>query len=153
MNVEVKDMPQLRVAMVRHRGPYDGISSAFDRLGKLAGQAGLFGPDSKMIALYYDAPETTAADELRSAAGITVSPDAELPAGLDEERLPAGRYLCTTHLGSYDGLGDAWAQLTGERLPESAYNGRDGVNYEIYRNNPSEVQDDELRTELYIPVA
>lgn len=153
MQVEVKDMPQLRVAVVRHSGPYDGISAAFDRLGRLAGQAGLFGPDSMMIALYYDDPETTAADELRSAAGITMSTDADVPAGLDEEQLPAGRYLCSTHLGSYDRLGEAWGQMTGEWLPQSGYRGRDGVSYEIYRNNPSEVPEDELKTELYVPVA
>ena len=28
-----------------------------------------------------------------------------------------------------------------------------GVSYEIYRNNPTQVPKDELRTEMYVPLA
>ena len=39
MNVEIKHMPALRVATVRHVGPYSRISEAFGRLGDIAGRA------------------------------------------------------------------------------------------------------------------
>lgn len=153
MTIDVKDMPSLRVAIVRHSGPYERINRAFDRLGTIGGPAGLFGPEAMMIALYYDAPETTPADELRSAAGITVSPNVDIPEGLDEELLQSGRYVYTTHLGPYDGLGEAWSRLTTELLPRSGHRRRDGASFEIYRNTPSQVPENELQTELYVPVA
>jgi len=37
MKVEIKEMPELRVATVSHVGPYHRISEAFARLGEIAG--------------------------------------------------------------------------------------------------------------------
>lgn len=90
MNVEVKDMPALRVAAVQHNGPYNRISEAFTALGQIAGPANLFGPNSTMLAIYHGDPETTPEAELRSAAGVTVPPDVTLPAELAEQWIPAG---------------------------------------------------------------
>jgi DNA gyrase inhibitor GyrI len=38
-------------------------------------------------------------------------------------------------------------------LPQSGERGKDGDSYEIYLNNPMAVAKEELRTELYIPLA
>ena len=60
MNVEIKHVDEQRVAAVRHRGPYNQINEAFEKLGNLAGPAGLFDdPAVQMVGLYYDDPETT----------------------------------------------------------------------------------------------
>ena len=50
-------------------------------------------------------------------------------------------------------LGDAWARFLGEWVPASGNRIGDGVSYEIYRNTPAEVPKQELRTELYVPLA
>jgi len=152
MDVTIKEMPELRVATVSHRGPYNRISEAFARLGQLAASARLFGPESAMLAIYHDDPETTPEPELRSDAAIVVSRDAKIPADMGELRLPAGRYACTTHVGPYERLGDAWARLMGEWLPKSGHRIADGMSYEIYRNTPMDVPRSELRTELYVPL-
>jgi effector-binding domain-containing protein len=38
----IKTMPALRLATVPHRGPYPKIGPAFQKLGEIAGAAGLF---------------------------------------------------------------------------------------------------------------
>jgi AraC family transcriptional regulator len=152
MNVEIKDMNEMRVAAVEHVGPYNRISEAFARLGQLAGPAGLFRPDAKMLAIYRDDPETTPASELHSEAGITVPNDAKLLPGLREERIPAGRYACTIHKGPYEGLGDTWARFMGEWLPKSGHRMKDTASFEIYRNTPENTPKDKLETELCIPL-
>lgn len=152
MDVEIKDMQALRVATVRHVGPYHRISEAFARLGAIVGPAGLMGPGTVMLAIYHDDPETTDPSELRSDAGIVVSAAAPLPPGLGEQRLPAGRYASTTHVGPYEVLGDVWGRFMGEWLPQSGQRMSDGLSYEIYRNSPGEVPKDQLRTELYAPL-
>ena len=43
--------------------------------------------------------------------------------------------------------------MMGEWLPSSGNRVRDGASYEVYRNNPSNARPDELRTDLYIPIA
>jgi AraC family transcriptional regulator len=154
MDVEIKDMPELRVATLRHVGPYNRISEAFARLGGIAGAAGLLNGRPTMLAIYHDDPETTPGSELRSDAAVVVSPQARVPEGLGEQRIQAGRYARTTHIGPYEHLGDAWGRFMGEWLPRSGERlNSDGVTYEIYRNTPEEVPKDKLETELYIPLA
>ena len=153
MDVESPEMPALRVATVPHVGPYNRIGEAFAKLGQIAGPAGLFGPDSAMLAIYHDDPETTPPAELKSEAGIVVSPNVKIPEGLSERLLPAGRYARTVHHGSYEGLGDTWARFMGDWLPKSGHRMKDGLSYEIYRNTPADTPKEKLITELYIPLS
>jgi AraC family transcriptional regulator len=153
MNVEIKELNEQRVATVTHVGPYNRISEAFARLDEIVGPAKLVGPEAAMLAIFDDDPETTPASELRSYAGLVVSPDAKLPQELGEQRLPAGRYACTKHIGPYEGLGDAWARFMGEWLPHSGQRMKDAASFEIYRNTPANAPKDKLETELYIPLA
>ncbi|MDC0723525.1 AraC family transcriptional regulator [Nannocystis bainbridge] len=154
MNVDIETLPALRVATVTHVGPYNGISAAFARLGALVGPAGLLRfPEAAMVAIYYDDPEVTPPEQLRADAGLVVPADVALPAGLGEQHLPAGRYAKTVHVGPYTGLGDAWSRLMGEWLPRSGQRVGEGHSYELYRNNPTNAPPEQLRTELYLPLA
>ena len=153
MQVEIKEKPELRAAAVRHVGPYNQIGEAFGRLDAIVRPAGLLKPDTQMIAIYHDDPESTPADQLRSDAAITVSSGDAVPKGLSEQRVPAGRYACTTYVGPYEKLGDAWARFMGEWLPASGHRIGDGVSYEVYLNNPMNEPDKrKLKTQMCIPI-
>jgi AraC family transcriptional regulator len=153
MNITIEQMPELRVATVHHVGPYHRISEAFQRLGAIAQEAGLFRfREASMIAIYHDDPETTPVAELQADAGITVPEDVPLPNGVVEKRIPAGRYAHTTHVGPYTQLGDVWARLMGQWLPKSGHRVGKGASYEVYRNTPENAPPEELRTELYLPI-
>jgi AraC family transcriptional regulator len=129
------------------------INQAFEKLGRIAAQTNLLGREAApMIAIYHDDPESTPADQLRSDAGVIVPEDATLPPPLTEQRLPAGLYACTVHIGPYERLGDAWQRLLGEWIPEHGKRVQ-GLSYERYLNMPGEVPNDELRTEICVPVA
>jgi AraC family transcriptional regulator len=153
MNVVIEDRPAIRVATVRHTGPYPKIGEAFERLGAIAGPAGLLQrPATAMVAIYHDDPESTPAAELRSDAGVTVPSGVSLPPGLDEMWLPAGRYARTTHIGPYTELPAAWSRLLGRWLPVSGEELGPSASYELYRNDPSTAPPQDLRTELYAPL-
>jgi AraC family transcriptional regulator len=154
MDVEITNMPNLRVAAVRHTGPYNQIPVAFERLGAIAGPAGLFRqPGAEGIAIYYDDPESTAQDRLQSDAGVVVPDGVPLPTGLIEQRIPAGRYARTRHVGPYEQLGDAWARFMGEWLPNSGHRLGPGTSYEIYRNDARTTPKAQLITDMYISIA
>jgi AraC family transcriptional regulator len=153
MEVEIKDMPELRVATVRHVGPYNQIPTAFERLGAVAGPAGLLRHSNTMIAIYHDDPESTPQEQLRSDAALVVPEGVRLPEGLAEQHIAAGRYAKTVHVGPYEQLGDVWARFLGEWVPASGNRIGDGVSYEIYKNMPGQVPKQELRTELYVLLA
>lgn len=153
MNVELIDMPELRLATIRHVGPYDQITTAFHRLGALAGPAGIMdNPEVMMLAVYHDDPETTPQDELRADAAATVAEDQDIPDGMGEQRIPSGKFARYTHIGRYEHLGDVWARLLGVWLAESGYSIGAGGTFEIYRNTPGEVEPDQLHTDLYVAV-
>jgi AraC family transcriptional regulator len=152
MKVEIKKKPTMRVATVRHVGPYMQINQAFARLGEIAQREGLIQhKGATMLAIYLDDPDSTPVDQLRSDAGIVVPDDAKLPKSLGEQRLPAGSYACTLHVGPYERLGDTWQRLMGEWLPASGKR-VDGLSYELYLNMPGSVPPEELRTEICVPV-
>jgi AraC family transcriptional regulator len=153
MELEIKQMPAMRLGTVRHIGPYTDVSHAFERLGAVAGPAGLFQrPGAAMLAIYHDDPQTTPAERLRADAAVVVSEGEVLPPELGEERLAAGRYAYVVHIGPYEELGNTWARFTEEWLPASEHQVGPGPSYEIYRNTPGEVPQSDLRTEMYIPV-
>ncbi|MEZ4417266.1 MAG: GyrI-like domain-containing protein [Gemmatimonadota bacterium] len=152
MDVTVRTLEPLRVAYTPHRGSYHTISDAFARLGGIAGQAGLIGPGSKMLAVFHDDPEITPEPELRSEAAISVGDTALIPSGLEERVLPGGPHAVTMHIGPYSTLGDTWSRLMGQWLPASGHRLAEGVSYEVYLNMPGQVPEQDLRTELHIPL-
>lgn len=154
MAVEIKQMPELRLATLRHTGPYNQIGEAFERLSRQLGPAAgpLFQLGAQMIALYHDDPEAVPTAELRSDAAISIPAGADMPQGLVEQRIPSGRYAAALHVGGYDRLGDAWARFMGEWLPASGERATPGVCFELYLNDPSTTPKDQLRTEMYAPL-
>ena len=151
MDVTIKDQPELRVGTVRHIGPYERIPQAFERLGSIMSNAGARPVGAQLLALYYDDPQATAANMLRSDAALSFPNGAVVPAGLIERRVPAGRYASTVHVGSYEHLGKAWAGLKQE-IAARGLRPSGSVSYELYLNDPRSVPSNALRTELFAPL-
>jgi AraC family transcriptional regulator len=150
MDVTIKDQPELRVAGIRHIGPYHEIGREFGKLGSIAGPA--IKPGMMLIGVFHDDPATTPTDRLRSDAAITLPDGAHAPNGLVEHRVPAGRYATTIHVGPYEGLPEAWARLKTEWLPKSGHT-MGHPSCEIYLNNPTNTPKPELRTEIRMRLA
>ncbi len=142
----------LRVATVRHVGPYPEIGRAFAQLEAVAGEAHLLGPSTVMVAIFHDNPLTTPAAALRSDAGLVVDPGVALPPTLTEGLIPGGRYLHGRLLGSYSGLPAAWAYLREEGLRAHGLQRGPGAGYELYPNNPGTTAVGDLITDIFIPV-
>jgi AraC family transcriptional regulator len=153
MDIEIVDRPELRLGTVRHVGPYNRVTEAFERLGEVEGVSELFqDPGVAMLAIYHDDPESTPQDELRADAAVVVPESTPMPEGLVEQRIPGGTFARYEHIGPYEELGDVWARLLGQWLPDSGYSIGPGGTYEIYRNDMREVPAEELRTDLYVAV-
>lgn len=153
MDITLEQLPGLRLATITHIGPYPAIGQAFQRLGEVAGRAGLINPPaSLMVAVYHDDPDATAPGELRSRAAVSVPEDATLPAGLEEMRIAGGTYARCTHIGGYDQLNAVWPRFLGEALPASGHVIADGPALEIYRSDMATTPRDQLRTDLLVPV-
>jgi AraC family transcriptional regulator len=148
MDVIIVERAELRVAGIRHIGRYMDIGREFGRLGGM-----LKGPlpsGAQMIAIYYDDPDATPVDQLRSDAAITLPARAASPLGLIEHRVAAGRYSMATHRGTYQEVPGAWTALK----EWTRNNGHIPANpsYEIYLNTPMDTPEADLLTELYLRI-
>lgn len=152
LTVIVKKLPPLRVACVRHVGPYDQCEAAWTRLCGLAGQLGLFGPHTRMIGLGHDDPAITPPDKIRYDACLTV-PDTfsgtpELPVTVIGER----DYATAVVKGPYSLLAPAYAWVCGVWGPDSGREFAGAPSMEFYLNDPRNTAPEELLTEICIPL-
>jgi AraC family transcriptional regulator len=156
-NVEVKDMPEIHVAYVRHIGPYKGDQELFARLfNKLMAWAGPRGllrfPETKVLTIYYDNPEITDESKLRTDACITVPEDTQVEGEIGKTTIPAGKYAIAHFELAADQYQDAWDAVYGGWLPESGYQPEDGPCYELYLKLPKEHPEGKHIVDICIPV-
>lgn len=145
MKLEVTEMPGRRLAGIRHQGPYPRISEAFLRLFPQADALRLSRiAGAVYVAVYYDDPQATSEDALRSFAAVTVAEDATI-GDLEEARLPSGTYVRTTP-------GFTEVSFNHQR-EEEGYQRRDGVSFEVYVGQENDALPDRDRTDLFAPVA
>ncbi len=156
-NVEVKEMPELNVAYVRHIGPYKGDQELFARLfNKLmtwAGPRGLLRfPETKVLTVYHDNPDITDESRLRTDACITVPADTQVEGEIGKTTIPGGKYAIAHFEITPDQYQDAWNAVYGGWLPESGYQPEDGPAYELYLNQPKEHPEGKHIVDICLPV-
>jgi AraC family transcriptional regulator len=148
----VERLPPTRVAFVRHLGPYSEVAATWGRLFAWAGPRGLVGPGARILGIVHDDPEVTPADKVRYDAGIVVDA-AFRPEGDVGVQDLGGDYAVGEHRGPYTTLGDTYARLCGEWVPASGWELHTGPAFEVYRNSPRATGPDDLRTDVYLPLA
>ena len=152
MSPHVEEFGPQRVAYLRHVGPYHEVGATWTELIAFATERGLLAPDTLRIGVCHDDPAVTPAAELRYDACLSVADDFVAAESVQVQQLAGGPFASTTLVGSYAGLGTvygelaAWASGQGKTL-------RRAPCLEIYRNSCPEVTEDELITDVFVPVA
>jgi len=158
IKVEVKEMPELHVAYVRHIGPYKGDSKLFEKLFeklmKWAGPRGLLRfPETKVLAVYHDDPKITDEDKLRTSACITIPKDTPVEGEIGKMAIPGGKFaVARFELAGSEEYEEAWNIVFGGWLPESGYQPGDRLCYELYQNDPKEHPEGIHIVDICIPV-
>ena len=138
-SVEVKTMPELHVAYIRHVGRYNQISDAFERLMRWAGPRGLLRfPETSVLAIYHGSPDVTPVAQLRSDACVTVPVGTPVDGEVGTMTIPGGKFAVAHVEIDPSQYGEAWDRLIGDWLPRSGYQPDDRLCYEVYLNNPDE---------------
>ncbi len=156
-NVEVKEMPDIYVAYIRHIGPYKCDSQLFEslinRLFKWAGPRNLLNfPGTKVISVYHDDPRITDESKLRLSVCISVKEETEVDGEIGKMKIPGGKYAVARFELANNEYEDAWKAVYGGWLPESGYQPADSFPYELYLNDPKEHPEGKCIVEIHIPV-
>ena len=153
MEVHVRQFPKTRVAAVRHTGPYQECGKAWKAVCEWAGKKGLFGPTTKFIGVSYDDPEITPPDRIRYDACVSVGPDVVGEGDVVVCDIGGGEYASTIHKGPYNRLNESYAHICGVWGPHSGREFETAACLEVYLNDPERTPEEELRTEIYVPLA
>lgn len=148
---DLRSMPALVYAAVRHVGPYASVGPAFERIVGWATRNGLMRPQTKVIGLAWDKPFTTPADRLRYDAGVTIEGRVEVPGDIHIGALPAMTWFMTEHRGSYASLPDSFMRLGSEMGQFADLVAVPICTLEIYHDGPDTPDPDRV-TEIGLPV-
>jgi AraC family transcriptional regulator len=153
MEVQVKQFPKTRVAAVRHTGPYQECCKAWSAVCAWAGKKGLFGSATKFIGVSYDDPEITPPDKIRYDACVTVGEGVEGEGDVFVQEIGGGEYASAIHKGAYKRLNETFAHICGVWGPQSGREFGSAPCLEVYLNDPERTPEEELLTEVYVPLA
>jgi AraC family transcriptional regulator len=152
MEVRIERIEPMRVAFMRHVGPYLEVGALWGKLMSWAAPRGLLGPQATLIGIGHDDPHVTPADKLRYDACLVVDRHFQPEGDVGVQEIAGGDYAVTRHRGPYEKLGETYARLCGEWLPASGREPRSAPPFEIYRNTPTDTAPADLITDIYMPL-
>ncbi len=153
MEVRFETRKPVRVAFVRHVGPYRECGAAWEKLCSFAAQQGWFSSDILRIGISHDDPEVTEPDRLRYDACLTVNHQFKATGDIGVQDISGGQYAIVTHRGPYDTLEETYRQLFREWVPTSGRELSSAPCFEVYHNDPSTTRPEDLVTDIYVPLA
>lgn len=153
-SVEVKELPKMTLAYIRHIGPYKGDDKLFEGLWNSlfawAGPRGLIGgKDFRSLVIYHDDPGVTIEDKLRMSVCITVPPETKVDGEIGKMELEAAKYVIARFEVNAQQFQEAWDWLYGEWFPASGYQPDEKPCFEMY---PEEPRDGKFVVDICVPV-
>ena len=152
MNVTIKHLKPLRVAFMRHTGPYNEVGATWDEFLMHMGKEGLLEGNQQFIGVCHDDPAITSAKKIRYDACVTVNEEVRANGEIGVQTIAGGDYAVLTHFGPYQKLGVSYSQLLGQWLPRSGRGLRMIPCFEIYFNSPENTEPEDLITDIYAPL-
>jgi AraC family transcriptional regulator len=152
ISVKVEKLAAMRVAFVRHVGPFKDVGAAWGSVMGWAGMRGLFGPHTRAIGVIHDDPDITAPDQLRYDASVTVLGDVRAEGSIGIQEIAGEDYAIARHRGPYDRISETYARMCGEWLPSSGRELATAPALEFYLNAPQTTRPEDLLTDACLPL-
>jgi AraC family transcriptional regulator len=155
-DVKVLTLEPMDLLAVSHVGSYMKIGDAFYTLAQWLGERKVRTSGSRMVGIFYDDPTQVEESKLHSKAAIHLAheTDVEVISPVEKLQLRGGDHAMLLHKGPYQDLGKSWMWFYNDWLPQSGRTPDFSTpSFEVYMNTPEEAAPEDLRTELYIPLA
>lgn len=150
--VSLETLPAQLCARIDHRGSYMQIDHAMGELFGVLTQRQLLPDNPAMIGLFFDDPDLGPETELKSRACMPVAAGLPIESPLIKTEIRGGLYARLHYTGPYAAMRDAYRWFLGTWLPASGHEPADSPIFEAYLNNPSEVPQSALRTNIHLPL-
>ncbi len=144
-----REVPAATVASISEQGPYGEMGNVTGELYGWLSSKGIE-PVGLPFGIYYDDPNEVAPQDLRYKVCIPISQDIEGDERVTIETIPAITAATIIHKGPYSEVGSAWGKLA-TWVENKGYQ-FEGTGREVYLNDPESTPEDELLTEIQIPI-
>jgi len=154
VQVEIVDFKTTRIAVMEHRGPTEKVNDSVSQFIAWRRSSGLSPKQgSRSFGIVYDNPDTTEPAQFRFDIGGEVTTDVPPnPQGIVNKCIPGGRCARVRHVGSHARIGESIYPLYRNWLPQSGEELRDFPLYFDYLNLMPETPENELITDIYLPL-
>jgi len=154
MKVNIVEFPGAVVAVLQHRGAPELVNDSAKRFIEWRIASGLSpARSSQTYGVAYDDPESTQPEQFRfDICGSILSEVDENRFGIVNGAIPPGRCAVLRHLGSHDSIAESAYYLYREWLPTSGEELRDYPLFFHYLNLIHETPENELITDIYLPL-
>jgi AraC family transcriptional regulator len=133
MNVKLVELPAVRIAYLRHIGPYgESVGRFWGTFHQTRIAHGLSG---NMYGIGLDDPAIAPPDKCRYDAAVEIDATTQVKPPFSTTQLPGGRYAIMEYDGDARNIGAAWATLFGQWLPSSGMQCDERPTFEWYRAN------------------
>lgn len=152
VNIEVKEMPEMKAVYVRHIGAFNQIGEAYEKLSKWAYPRELYTPNvSKSATVIHDDPMVTEIEKVRQSACIIIEKDVKVEGEIGKLTIPAGKYAVGHFEIGFADFEKAWNSMC-NWFVESGYQQGDGCTYELYHNDHTTHPEKKSIVDICIPV-
>jgi AraC family transcriptional regulator len=152
MNVRIEQLDPMRLAFMRHVGPYREVGQTWAKLAAWAGSKGLLGPGATLVGIPLDDPDITPPERVRYDVGLVVD-DSVTPEGdVGVQETSGGECAVVIHHGPPERIGETFERLYGEWLPASGRELRPAPNLIIVRNWLPSMTPETMSPEIFLPL-
>ena len=149
MEITEKRIEKSKVAYIPYSGSYEKIPEHMQEVGQLIMKKNLK-MTGTVYGTYFNSPEDVPEDKLQYEIGFSVEDEMPREDALGFKDIPEHTVLAATHKGPYTNVGPVIHAVAQYAVD----NGYDivGPITEVYLNDPSMVSEEELLTEVRLPV-
>ena len=153
MNVNILDFPETQVAALEHRKSPRRVNDTVDTFIQWRKENGYSPANSKTFGIIYDDPESVPPEAFRFDLCGEISREvSDNPYGIIPKTIPAGRCAVLRHTGALKQIDEAVRYLYSQWLAGSGEALRDFPCFFHYVKPPSEVPENQLITDIYLPL-
>lgn len=150
--VNIIESPERRLVGLWHYGDFMTIGVTFEKAMAQCAMAGVLSEQPQTIGVYFSDPDCVPEVHLKSFAGVVLDTDIDTPETLVSYTTCAGKFAVLTHQGPYALLAQGYHWLYSNWLPASNKVVRDEPCCEVYLNNPVDTAQQELLTNICLPI-
>ncbi|PIF05444.1 MAG: AraC family transcriptional regulator [Draconibacterium sp.] len=150
--VELEPKHLLYLRIIAKYGTTPDYKRAWSQLISYAHTKHLINENSEYIGISFDDPNITEEKKCRFYACVSTDKKIKAEAAFGTFTIEEGKFARFIHKGAYSGLNDLYQAIYAAWVPDNYDKIRNSNSFEKYLNSPDKVKEDDLLTEIYIPI-